>query len=259
MEAAATILITGASRGIGAHLARGLAREGRTLLLAARSREALYDTARACTSRGAKVVTFAVELSDPASIENLLAEVEGFEIDLLVNNAGMMADEALPWDNDPDAWWLTQEVNVRAPYLLARTLVPRMIERGGGRIIDLSSGAAVRDHDLSSAYFVSKTALLRLAGCLHEAGHDKGLNVFSVAPGVVETDMTVGAIMHEHRTEWTDPADVTAIVSAIADGELDGLAGTQVRAGQDSLDDLRRRSDAGVSEESRRLRLTGWE
>lgn len=258
MDAASTILITGASRGIGAHLARGLAREGRTLLLAARTREALYATARACTSRGAKVVTFAVELSDPESIAKLLEEVSEYEIDLLLNNAGMMADEALPWDNDSDAWWLTQEVNVRAPYLLSRTLIPRMLKRGGGRIVDLSSGAAVRDHDLSSAYFVSKTALLRLAGCLHEAGYDKGLRVFSVAPGVVETDMTVGTQMHEGRTEWTDPADVTAIVAAIADGELDGLAGTQVRAGQDSLDELRSRSESGVGDESRRLRLTDW-
>lgn len=259
MDAARTILITGASRGIGAYLARGLAREGRTLLLAARTREALYDTARACTSRGAQVVTFAVELAEPDSISRLLDEVRNYPIDLLINNAGIMADEALPWDNDPDAWWLTQEVNVRAPYLLSRTLVPAMLQRGGGRIIDLSSGAAVRDHDLSSAYFVSKTALLRLAGCLHEAGYDQGLRMFSVAPGVVATDMTIGTIMHEGRTDWTDPADVTAIVCAIADGELDGLAGTQVRAGQDSLDELRQRSAASVSDNARRLRLTGWE
>lgn len=259
MTASNTVLLTGASRGIGSHLARRLACPGRTLLLLARSQEALYDTARACNARGAEVVTFGVDLADASALNRTLDSIAEYPVDLIVNNAGFMAEEALPWETDPEAWWRTQEINVRAPYLISHALAPHMIERGGGRIVDLSSGAAVWDADLASSYYVSKTALLRFAGSLHEAGAQFGLRVFSVAPGVVRTDMTANRVMHEGRTEWNDPSEVAEIIGVIADGELDGIAGTQVRAGTDSLADLRERSQRGIGPEERKLRLTPWE
>lgn len=173
----------------------GLPRSHASLL--ARSQEALYDTARACNARGAEVVTFGVDLADASALNRTLDSIAEYPVDLIVNNAGFMAEEALPWETDPEAWWRTQEINVRAPYLISHALVPHMIERGGGRIVDLSSGAAVWDADLASSYYVSKTALLRFAGSLHEAGAQFGLRVFSVAPGVVRTDMTANRVMHE--------------------------------------------------------------
>ncbi len=261
LNRAETIVITGASRGIGAYLARGLATAGRTLLLTARRKESLYDTARACTNRGAKVVTYAVELSDVNSIEDFIARLaeDGHEVDMLVNNAGVSAEEVLPWEGDPETWWKTQEINLRAPYLLQHGLVPAMLKRGGGRIVDLSSGAAVKDTKENSAYNVSKTALMRLAGSLHESGHELGLRVFSVAPGVVQTDMTKSMRAHDDRSEWNEPTEVAEIIRAIADAELDGLSGTQLRAGTDTVDDLRRKSETGVGQEAKRLRLTSWD
>ncbi|USR78721.1 SDR family NAD(P)-dependent oxidoreductase [Arcanobacterium pinnipediorum] len=254
-----TILITGASRGIGAHISRRLARPGRTLLLLARTHEALYGTAKACNLRGAKVVTFGVDLADPQQISTFLDQVTDFNIDMIVNNAGVMYEEALPWETDPDNWWKTLEINVRAPYLLARGLVPRMLANAGGRIVDLSSGAAVYDSSLASGYFVSKTALLRFAGSLHEAGYERGLKVFSVAPGVVQTDMTANRIMHQDRTEWNSPDEVSEIIALIADGELDALAGSFIRAGSDSIAELTSRARNGIGAVERKLRLTPWE
>ncbi|QRV01458.1 SDR family oxidoreductase [Arcanobacterium phocisimile] len=253
-----TILLTGASRGIGAHIARKIACPGRTLLLLARTHEALYDTAKACNSRGAQVMTFGVDLAQPEEIATFVEQVVDEPIDMMINNAGVMFEEALPWETDPVSWWKTQEINVRAPYLLAHGLVPGMLARGGGRIVDLSSGAAVFDNAMSSAYFVSKTALMRFAGSLHEAGYNSGLRVFSVAPGIVKTDMTDNQLMHKNRTEWNSPNEVSEIIAAIADGELDSLAGTQVRAGTDSLEELRSRAKQGVGAAERKLRLTPW-
>ncbi|QJC21861.1 SDR family NAD(P)-dependent oxidoreductase [Arcanobacterium buesumense] len=259
MDASTTVLLTGASRGIGAHIARNLARPGRTMLLLARTQEALYDTAKACNARGATVLTFGVDLAQVQEITHLCHKISEYPVDLLINNAGIMAEEALPWETDPHDWWLTQEINLRAPYLLAHALVPSMLARGGGRIIDLSSGAAVKDTALASSYYVSKTALLRFAGSLHEAGAEHGLRVFSVAPGVVQTDMTANRLMHQERTQWNDPQEVAEIIAAIADGTLDGIAGTQVRAGTDTVEELIRRSEQGVGVEERKLRLTPWE
>ena len=254
------ILVTGASRGIGRHIAVGLARPGRTLILVARTLDGLEDVAGECEDRGAKVCTIACQLENHDRLAHMLdiVKVDG-GADMVVNCAGIFGEEKLPWETDPDLWWQTQLVNVRAPYLIQHALVPGMLERGGGRILDLSSGAAIKDRDDSSGYYVSKTALMRLGGCLHEAGYARGLRVLEMAPGVVLTDMTRDMLMHEGRTEWTDPADVAALVAAFADGELDGLSGCQVRAGADSLEELRARSARGkIGEDERRLRLSGW-
>ena len=253
------ILVTGASRGIGRHIAVGLARPRRTLILVARTLDALEDVASECEDRGAKVCTIACQLENHDRLTHMLDIVKADGgADMVVNCAGIFGEEKLPWETDPDLWWQTQLVNVRAPYLIQHALVPGMLERGGGRILDLSSGAAIKDRDDSSGYYVSKTALMRLGGCLHEAGYARGLRVLEMAPGVVLTDMTRDPLMHKGRTDWTDPADSAAIVAAFADGELDGLSGCQVRAGADSLDELRARSKRGIGDDERRLRLSGW-
>lgn len=253
------ILITGASRGIGRYVARGLARPGRELVLAARALPHLDGIAAECAQAGADVCTVSCDLAKSESVEQMIRIVLADGVpDMVVNCAGVFGDEAVPWESDPEQWWRTQLINVRSPYLIQRHLVPPMLDNGGGRILDLSSGAAVSDRGDSSDYWVSKTALFRLGSSLHLAGFDRGLRVLEMAPGVVLTDMTRNMRMHEGRTEWTDPADVVAIAAAFADGQLDGLSGAQVRAGRDSLAELIARSTKGISGDERRLRLTPW-
>ena len=250
------ILITGSSRGIGRHLATALADEGRTLHLHARAIESLTETARACQDRGADVVLHAADLSTIEGAEDL-AEAVG-ELDMLVNNAGVSGPELLPWEITAEEFATTIRTNVCAPFVLSSAAARSMLDRGG-YIVDLSSGAAVTDRADSADYWASKTALMRLGGSFHEAGHSRGLKVYEVAPGVVETDMTHSMNMHDGRTDWTDPAEISGIIAAISQGELDGLAGTHIRAGRESLDDLRARSARGVRPTERTLRRTEWE
>lgn len=253
------ILVTGASRGIGRHLALALARPGRSLILVARSLDALEDVAEECEALGAKVCTMACHLEKHDRLTHMLDIIRADGgVDMIVNCAGIFGEEKLPWETDPELWWQTQLVNVRAPYLIQHALVPGMLERGGGRVLDLSSGAAIKDRDDSSGYYVSKTALMRLGGCLHEAGYSRGLRVLELAPGVVMTDMSRDLAMHEGRKDWTSPAEVSAMAAAFAEGELDGLSGCQVRAGADDLDELKARSSTGIGSNERRLRLSGW-
>ncbi|MDO4887922.1 MAG: SDR family oxidoreductase [Actinomycetaceae bacterium] len=257
MSASERILITGASRGIGRHLAEALARPGRRLVLV--SRKVRDEVVEACERRGAQVCAVGAELSRRRDVEAMLDVVlaDG-HVDMLVNCAGVVGQEVAPWQADPDDWWHTQKVNVRAPFLIQRRLVPAMIAAGGGRILDLSSGAAVTDTPDTSAYYVSKTALMRLGGSIHEAAFDRGVRVLELAPGVVETDMTRGMRAHEGRTEWTAPQRVAEIAVAFADGLLDGLSGCQVRAGSDDVADLIARSARGVGPDERRLRRTDF-
>ncbi|MCF2706468.1 SDR family oxidoreductase [Arcanobacterium haemolyticum] len=265
---ASRILITGASRGIGRHLALGLARRGRTLVLVARKASSLDAVAAECEELGASVCAVGCDLAKPGDIEQMLdVVVADGGADMVVNCAGVFGDEVAPWEGDTRTWWRTQEINVRAPYLIQHRLVPLMLKNGGGRVLDLSSGAAIKDRDDSSGYYVAKTALFRLGSSMHEAGFAQGLRVLEMAPGVVLTDMTRDMKMHEGRTEWTAPEDVVAIAQAFADGELDGLSGSQVRAGADDLGELRKRSalrlasgaaESGSQNNERRLRLMPW-
>lgn len=250
------ILITGASRGIGRAIAQALSAPGREIHLHARTEEALNETAELCRSEGADVHLHAADLSRPSEAHRLAAEIS--DLDMLVNNAGVSGTEKLPWEITAAEFEETMATNVLGPFILSSAAARSMLDRGG-YIVDLSSGAAVTDNADSADYWVSKTALMRLGGSFHEAGSSRGLKVFEVAPGVVRTDMTGAMRMHDGRTQWTDVSDVAGIIAAIADGNLDSLAGTHIRAGTDTIADLRARAERGALVGERKLRLTPWQ
>jgi len=257
VAAARTALVTGASRGIGRALAVGLAAAGLDVALLARDERRLEETAEEVRAAGGRVVVLACDVTDVAAVEGAVAraEAELGSIDLLVNNAGAIDPEVPLWEADPETWWSVVETNVRGPFLLARAVVPGMLARGGGRVIDVNSGAGTRDGVDATAYYVSKTALFRIGGALHEAGFAQGLRSFELAPGVVRTDMTTSMCMHADRTDWTEPADVVALVVALAGGGLDALSGCYVRVGADTPDSLRALAARGLAPEERRLRV----
>lgn len=249
------IAITGASRGIGRTIATTLAAPGRQLHLHARRAESLAEVAAEAQERGAEVTVHGAELSDKEQVRRL-AEAFG-RLDLLVNNAGVGGHEKYAWETSAEELEETLAVNLIAPLILTSSAIAHAGE-DGVRIVDLSSGSAVTDTEKSADYWISKTALMRLGGCIDKAGRDRGIKIFEIAPGVVATDMTAAMRAHDGRTEWTSATEIAAIIEAVATGELDALAGCHMRAGTDSLDDLKARAGRGVGTEERRLRLTPW-
>ena len=202
----------------------------------------------------------ACDVTDAAAVDDVVGRIvrEHKPIGLLVNNAGLIETERPLWEADVDEWWQVMVTNVRGPFLLTRAVVPHMIEAGGGRVVNLNSGAGTRERADLTAYCASKSALARLTGGTALAGAEHGVHAFDLAPGVVETDMTHSMRMHEGRRDWTSPEDVAELLLAIAEGELDGFSGRMVRAGSDDLDVLRRRSAEGLAEGARMLRLRPW-
>ncbi|MFQ6173394.1 SDR family oxidoreductase [Oryzobacter sp. R7] len=229
-------VVTGASRGIGRHVALAL------------------EDAGWAVERGSTAVA---PVTDREAVEAWVAEVlerQG-RIDLLVNNAGVRDAEVDLLDSDPDDWWRCVEVDVLGPYLMTRAVVPHMVAAGGGRVVNLNSGAAQRPSRSMSAYTVAKTALARLTGSTHLSGWEHGVRAFDLMPGIVRTDMTEGMELHAGRAEWTDPAAVAELVLALASGELDAWSGRFVRAGVDSVESLRARAAAGLTATERTLVL----
>jgi NAD(P)-dependent dehydrogenase (short-subunit alcohol dehydrogenase family) len=134
-------------------------------------------------------------------------------------------------------------------------VAPHMLAAGGGRVVNVNSGAARRAGADASAYNVSKTALARLTGSTHLAGWGRGIRAFDLMPGVVRTDMTEGMDVHTTRTEWTDPETVTELVLALVSGDLDAWSGRFVRAGADTVASLLARAEAGLAPDERTLVL----
>jgi NAD(P)-dependent dehydrogenase (short-subunit alcohol dehydrogenase family) len=249
-------LVTGASTGIGRHLVEGLAARGMAVAGLARNGDRLrtaMDEVAAAT--GGRTLAVAADVTDRAAVEEAVGLVreELGPIALLVNNAGLVDEFEVPvWEADPDQWWDVVSSHVRGALLTVRTVVPWMVLRNSGRVVNIGSGMGTRADADYSAYSVAKTGLMRLTESLATALEGSDVRAFDVAPGVVDTPMTRSMHMWEGFTDWTPPENVVELIAAIAAGELDQWSGRFVRAGKDSLDVLRATTPEDAA---RRLRL----
>ncbi|MEW1957347.1 SDR family oxidoreductase [Kineococcus sp. NPDC059986] len=236
------VLVTGASQGIGRAVALGLAQAGFTVAAVARSARALDELVEEITADGGRAVATAFDVTDAAAVaagvHALELEVGGF--DLLVQAAGRIEpQEVPPWEADPAHVRAVLETNVLGPFHVVRAVVPGMVARGAGRVVDLSSGAASQDSGTYFAYAASKAALFRLGGAVAAAGAPLGVLAFELSPGVVRTAMSTSMSRHADRTEWTDPDAVVEMVRVIASGQLDAWSGRFLRVGVDTPAALR--------------------
>lgn len=125
------------------------------------------------------------------------------------------------------------------------------------RIIDHNSGSGAKGTPAYAVYSASKASLVRIADSVVDFGHEKGLRIFKMAPGVVETKMTKSVPVHDFRTEsdWTSPAKVTDLALVFASGTLDAFSGRYVRAGADNEESLVADVANGLIGSTRRLVL----
>lgn len=230
-------VVTGASQGIGQHLATALSRHGSTVVGLARSRERLVAAMDAIAAdTGGRTQALDADVTDSAQVDAAVADtLKRFgAVDLLVNCAGLVDDAEVPlWEADVDRWWSVVESHVRGAQLLARAVLPAMVARGRGRVVNLASGMGTRAEADYSAYSVGKAAQMRLTECLAESLSGTGVFAFNIAPGLVQTDMTAGMPRWAAHTAWTPPERVVELVCAVAAGELDQWCGRFLRAGVD--------------------------
>ncbi len=184
-------LITGASRGIGRAVARTLASDYE-LWLCARKLESLDDTAAAVGEAATR--RFACDLASADARAKLLRELaEAGDVDVLGNNAGLAERAPLPKTGD-DLWDRAIDVNLRAPFELARALAPAMGKRGWGRIVNIASTAGLKGYRYTSAYCASKAGLIGLTRALAVELARKGVTVNAVCPGFTDTDIASDAV-----------------------------------------------------------------
>ncbi len=261
VAAARTALVTGGSRGIGEAVASGLAVAGLDVAVLGRSGARLEEVAGRLRGTGVRAVAVTADVTEPDEVQEAAraAERELGPIDLLVNCAGVIEPTEQPvWEEDPSVWRAVLGADLLGPMLAVRAVVPGMVTRGRGRVVDISSGAALAPRPEYTAYSAAKTGLFRLSGHLHLAGYDHGLRAFEISPGVVATEMTATMATHADRTEWTPVEAVVELVVAAAEGRLDAWSGRFVRAGVDTVDSLVSVAERGLSEQARTLSLVGY-
>jgi 3-oxoacyl-[acyl-carrier protein] reductase len=226
-------LVTGGGRGIGANVARALAEDGWSVVVGARTLAQVEAVATEIDGRALEL-----DVASRVSVERAV-EAAG-DVELLVANAGIAGVRGPTWEADPDVWWHTFEVNVRGPYLCARAVIPGMLARGRGRIVNMGSGAAYlpggpRD---GISYGASKAALHRFSELLAAELEPHGIPVFSMSPGLVRTEMTLGSFAFPDDAPWTPDEAAPTLVRKLATGRYDALAGRYLHAEHDDLDDL---------------------
>ena len=231
-------LITGGGRGIGRATALALSRHGVKVAVAARSRDELDETVRLVAAQGGRAIAFALDVTDASAVEDTVSETERRlgPIDLLMNNAAMTGAADDGWALADD-WWRVIEVNLRGPCLCARAVLPGMVARRRGRIINVSSNAGVRPTPPYSAYSTSKAALIRLTDSLAEMTADQGICVFGISPGMVKTAMTdaMPVMRSKPEADWVAPELAAELCVFLASGQADRLSGRYVHV----LDDIR--------------------
>ena len=182
-----TVLITGATSGIGLGCARRFARGGYDLILTGRRQDVLDDIANELRQTGAQVLTLCFDVRDRMACRQAVESLGDTAIDVLINNAGLALGLEPEYEGDPDEWDTMIDTNIKGLLTMTRLLVPRMVERGSGHIINIGSVAGDAAYAGGNVYCATKAAVKAITDGLRLDLVHTPLRVTNVKPGLVET------------------------------------------------------------------------
>lgn len=229
-------LVTGASSGIGRHMAGVLASAGADVVLVARSADKLEAAVSGIKEAGGRAVAVSADLNDRSQLDQVYAQASAHHgaPTILVNAAGVNLRE--PWDQiTDDSWDMTLNLNLSVPFFLARHCVPGMMEKAYGRIINIASLQSYRAFADSMPYGASKGGVTQLTRAMAEAWSKDGITTNAIAPGFFPTELTAPVFGNPEKLahnaamtaigrngELTDLDGVTVFLSAPASGYITG-------------------------------------
>ena len=239
------VFVTGAGRGVGRAIARRFARDGYAVALTGRSHVHLRDTASDILASGAEALALTCDVTERGDVARAvaLAEQRLGPIDVLVNNAGI-AESAPFVSMEDESWDRTVTVNLTGTYNCMRAIVPGMLERRYGRVINIASTAARMGFPYTAAYVASKHGVLGLTRAVALEAKGRGVTVNAICPGWIDTEMTrqsiariverAGRTTEEARGileqmnpqgRLIDPEEVAAVAAYLASPAADAVNG----------------------------------
>jgi 2-dehydro-3-deoxy-D-gluconate 5-dehydrogenase len=233
-------IVTGGNGGIGFGMAKGLAEAGAALVIAARDPGKSAAAAERLQQLGARVATVEVDVKDRASVEHMAqTALTRFErIDILVANAGINVRKQ-PEDYTLEEWQSVLDVNLTGPFLCAQAVYPAMKAQGGGKIITVGSMTSIFGIPFAAPYSATKGGIVQLTRTLATAWANDNIQVNSILPGWIDTDLTKKARQQmaglEERVvartpagRWGVPEDFAGIAVFLASRASDFLTGTAI-------------------------------
>jgi NAD(P)-dependent dehydrogenase (short-subunit alcohol dehydrogenase family) len=233
-------VVTGGGRGIGRAVAQALAAAGARVAVVARSNAEIEETAALIAQAGGTGRAFAADVTAADAVEGAVDAITRSlgPVDVLVNNAGVVKPFGPFWQTDLTEWWRGMEVNLRGPLQCTMAVLPAMLARRGGRIINVASNAGTMPTPYYTSYVTSKTALIRFTECLALETKAWGISVFAISPGTVRTAMSGYSLNSPEGQKWLpwfrrifdEKIDVSAerpakLVLELASGRADALSG----------------------------------
>lgn len=255
-------LVTGGGRGVGRLLAEALAGAGAAVGVIGRSADDLAETVRLIEAAGGVAASARADVTDEPATAAAVAELRRWlgPADVLINNAGINGPIGPTWEVPSDEWWRTFEVNLRGLVECTRLVLPDMLERRRGRIVNLTSNAGVFRWPGVSAYSVSKAAVVKLSENLAVEVRGQGVSVFSFHPGLLPIGLSQAVLAADFPPDspegrvagWArrqfaegrgaDPDRAAELVVQLAAGRGDSLSGRHLSV-HDDLDFLLERVD----------------
>ena len=206
------VLVTGAGRGIGRAVAIDLAEAGCRVIVTARTLDQLEQVQQEISTNGGEAVCIAADLTRDEEIDLLVAESSRYRepVDFLINNAGWGKRAPIIKGRRED-WDQTLRLNLRAPMILAKALLPPMIEKGNGAVINIGSISGKTGEANGAAYSASKFGLIGFTQSLYEEVREYGIKVAVILPGFVDTPL-IPPNRQLDRSKMIQPADVAQTV-----------------------------------------------
>lgn len=206
--------ITGAGRGIGKSVAVALANEGVNVGLLARTEGALQEVAKEVEALGVKAAYATVDVSSLEEVEQAISTLtnELGKADILINNAGIGKFQFL-LEMDPEEWKQIIDVNLMGPYYVTKAVLPQLIEKNGGDIINISSTNGLNGAATSSAYSASKFGLIGMTESLAQEVRRNNIRVTSLTPSTVATELAVKTDLIKGDAEkYMQPEDIAELI-----------------------------------------------
>ncbi|OLS19572.1 MAG: 3-oxoacyl-[acyl-carrier-protein] reductase FabG [Candidatus Heimdallarchaeota archaeon LC_3] len=254
------VVITGGNRGIGKEIAIKLSKLGVKVVVTATNEEKINETVLEIKNSGGKAFGYLCDVSNPDSVNRIFKKIdtEVGSVDFLINNAGIGGIGGSLWTIDQENWWKVLEVNLRGPMLCTQAVLTNMIANKSGTIINMGSYAGIRPLPYASSYSVSKAALIRFSDSIAESVKEYGINVFTVSPGLVLTDMTKDVQVFKDLPDeaWSSIEKISELVVQLLLKDVSSLTGRFIHVNQE-LDGLIQKSDKIQKEGLYTLRLAG--
>jgi NAD(P)-dependent dehydrogenase (short-subunit alcohol dehydrogenase family) len=246
-------IVTGAGRGFGRAIALGLAAAGAAVTVTARSKDQLDETVAMIECGGGRALAVTGDVTNRKDVARVAdaAEKKFGPTTVMVNNAGIAGPFGPIWTSDPDEWWDAQAVIVRGTLLFMHGVMPGMVARRNGNVINVSALGGQWFAPKLTGYAVAKSSQIRLSEHAAAEAKEHGVSVFSIEPGTVYTDMTEGTITSVDAQRWvphmveylknlkatTDPAPGLArcaeMCVQLASGRYAALSGRFLLPGDD--------------------------